>query len=71
MASLPLGVGQHVPTLVFREYRGQVCQVAHSAWLVNVVLVIKNEKGKWRVYVDCTDINKGCLKDPYPVPRID
>ena len=50
---------------------GFIEKVAHSAWLANVVLVMKNEKGKWRVCVDYTDLNKACPKDPYPVPRID
>ena len=50
---------------------GFIEEVAHSAWLANVVLVTKKEKGKWRVCVDYTDLNKACPKDPYPVPRID
>ncbi|KAM2012356.1 hypothetical protein ACFX1T_024231 [Malus domestica] len=50
---------------------GFIEDVAHSAWLANVVLVMKKEKGKWSVCVDYTDLNKACLKDPYPVPRID
>ncbi|KAM1486976.1 hypothetical protein ACFX2I_001095 [Malus domestica] len=50
---------------------GFIKEVAHSAWLANVVLVMKKEKGKWRVCVDYTDLNKACPKDHYPVPRID
>ncbi|KAM2867723.1 hypothetical protein COP2_023615 [Malus domestica] len=46
-------------------------EVAHSTWLANVVLVMKKEKGKWRVYVDYIDLNKACPKDPYLVPQID
>ncbi|KAM1624039.1 hypothetical protein ACFX2K_022273 [Malus domestica] len=46
-------------------------EVAHSVWLANVVLVMKNEKGKWRVCVDYTDLNKACPKDSYPIPLID
>ena len=26
---------------------------------------------KWRVYIDYTDLNKACPKDPFPLPRID
>ncbi|KAI5335482.1 hypothetical protein L3X38_025615 [Prunus dulcis] len=29
------------------------------------------EEGKWRVCVDYTDLNKACLKDNFPLPRID
>ncbi|KAM2783892.1 hypothetical protein COP1_013330 [Malus domestica] len=47
---------------------GFIEEVAHSAWLANVVLVMKKENGKWRVCVDYTDFNKACPKDPYPVP---
>ena len=46
-------------------------EVAHSAWLANIVLVMKKEKGKWRVCVYYTDLNKACPNDPYAVPRID
>ena len=38
--------------------------------LVNVVMV-KKTKGKWRMCVDFTDLNKACPKDSYPFPRID
>ncbi|KAM1252361.1 hypothetical protein ACFX2J_040374 [Malus domestica] len=46
-------------------------KVAHSAWLANIVLVMKKKKGKWKVCVDYTDLNKAYPKDNYPVPRID
>ena len=49
---------------------GFIEEVAHSAWLANVVLVMKKKKGKCRVCVDYTDLNKACPKDNYPVPRI-
>ncbi|KAM1296823.1 hypothetical protein ACFX2F_023845 [Malus domestica] len=42
-------------------------EVAHPARLANVVLVMKKENGKWRVYVDYTNLNKACPKDPYLV----
>ncbi|KAM1746787.1 hypothetical protein ACFX11_013386 [Malus domestica] len=47
---------------------GFIEEVAHSAWLANVVLVMKKENGKLRVCVDYTDFNKACPKDPYPIP---
>ncbi|KAI5350508.1 hypothetical protein L3X38_003399 [Prunus dulcis] len=46
-------------------------EVSYSEWLANVVLVAKQEKGKWRVCVDYTDLNKACPKDSFPLPRID
>ncbi|CAL2266901.1 unnamed protein product [Prunus armeniaca] len=46
-------------------------EVSYSEWLANVVLVVKQEKGKWRVCVDYTDLNKACPKDNFPLPRID
>ncbi|CAL2241574.1 unnamed protein product [Prunus armeniaca] len=50
---------------------GFIEEVSYSEWLANVVLVAKQEKGKWRVCVDYTDLNKACLKDNFPLPRID
>ena len=38
-------------------------------WLANVVMVKKNN-GKWRMCVDFIDLNKACLKDSLPLPRI-
>ena len=38
--------------------------------LVNVVMV-KKANGNWRMCVDFMDLNKACLKDSYPLPRID
>ena len=39
-------------------------------WLANTV-VVKKKCEKWRVFVDFTDLNKACPKDPFPMPRID
>ena len=33
--------------------------------------MVKKKNEKWRVYVDFTNLNKACLKDPFPMPRID
>nr|KYP57969.1 Transposon Ty3-I Gag-Pol polyprotein [Cajanus cajan]KYP58001.1 Transposon Ty3-I Gag-Pol polyprotein [Cajanus cajan] len=38
--------------------------------MANVVLV-KKRSGKWRMYVDYTDLNKAYPKDSYPLPSID
>ena len=45
-------------------------EVYDPKWLANVVMV-KKANGKWRMCVDFTKLNKACLKDNYPVPRID
>ena len=45
-------------------------EVYYPEWLANVVMV-KKENGKWRMCVDFTDLNKVCLKDSFPLPRID
>ena len=45
-------------------------EVYYPNWLANVVMV-KKANGKWRMYVDFTDLNKVCPKDSYPLPRID
>ena len=48
---------------------GAIREVEYPEWLANVVLVKAN--GKWRLYIDFTDINKACSKDSFPLPRID
>ena len=45
-------------------------EVKYLKWLANVVVVPK-KGGKWRVCVDCTDLNDACPKDSFPLPRID
>ena len=49
---------------------GVIKEVFYLEWLDNT-MVVKNKSGKWRVCVDFTDLNKACLKDPVPMPRID
>ena len=49
---------------------GAISEVKYPEWLANVVLV-KKANGKWRLCIDFTDINKACLKDSFPLPRID
>ena len=33
--------------------------------------MVKKKSGKWQVCVDFMDLNKACLKDPFPMPKID
>ena len=49
---------------------GLIREVKYPEWLANVVVVPK-KGGKWRVCVDYTDLNDACLKDSFPLPRID
>ena len=49
---------------------GAIKEVFYPEWLANTV-VMKKKKGKWRVCVDFTNLNKACPKDPFPMPRID
>ena len=48
---------------------GFIREVYYPDWLANVVMV-KKANGKWRMYVDFTDLNRACSKDSYPLPRI-
>lgn len=45
-------------------------EVTYCDWIANLVLVRKSN-GKWRMCVDFTDLNKACLKDSFPLPKID
>ena len=49
---------------------GAIKEVFYSEWLANMV-VVKKKSGKWRVWVDFTNLNKACPKDPFPMPKID
>ena len=45
-------------------------EVYYPEWLANVVMV-KKANGKWRMYVNFTDLNSTFPKDSFPLPRID
>lgn len=47
-----------------------VKEIQYPNWLSNVVLVHKSN-GKWHMYVDFTNLNAACPKDPYPQSNID
>ena len=49
---------------------GAIREVEYPEWLANVVLG-KKANGKWRLCIDFTDINKACMKDSFPLTRID
>ena len=49
---------------------GVIKEVFYLKWLANTIMV-KKKNGKWRVCVDFTNLNKACLKDHFPMPKID
>ena len=49
---------------------GAIKEIFYLEWLANTV-VVKKKSGKWRVYIDFTDLNKACPKDPFPMLKID
>ena len=51
------------------KHAGAIKKVFYPEWLANIV-VVKKKSGKWWVCVDFTDLNKACLKDPFPMPQI-
>ena len=42
----------------------------YPKWLTNVVMV-KNAKGKWKICINYTDLNKACPTNSFLLPRID
>lgn len=44
-------------------------EVQYPTWVANLALV-KKANGKWRMYVDFTDLNRAYPKDHYPLPSI-
>ena len=49
---------------------GAIREVEYPEWLANIVLV-KKVNGKWRLFIDFTDVNRACSKDSFPLPWID
>ena len=49
---------------------GTIKEVFFPEWLANTVVVRKKNE-KWRVCVDFTDLNRACLKNPFPMTKID
>ena len=49
---------------------GTIKEVFYPEWLANTV-VVKKKSGKWQVCVDFADLNRACLKNPFPMPWID
>jgi hypothetical protein len=49
---------------------GFIHEIQYPSWLENVVMA-KKKNGKWRICTNFTDLNKSCLKDDFPLSRID
>jgi hypothetical protein len=49
---------------------GVIREVTYPEWLANTVM-LKKANQKWRMCIDFTDLNKACLKDEFPLLRID
>ena len=49
---------------------GAIKEIFFPKWLANTV-VVRKKNGKWRVCVDFIDLNRACLKDPFPMLKID
>lgn len=52
------------------EAAGLVRGVLRPTWLTNPAVVHK-ANGKWRLFIDFTDLNKACLKDLFPLSHIE
>jgi len=49
---------------------GAIKEVFFPEWLANTV-VVRKKNGKWRVCVDFMDLNRACLKELFPMPKVD
>ena len=52
------------------KWIGAIKEMFYPEWLANIV-VVKKKNRKWQVCMDFTNLNKACLKDPFPIPWID
>ncbi|XP_075662899.1 uncharacterized protein LOC142632355 [Castanea sativa] len=48
---------------------GAIKEAFFPEWLA-ITVVVKKKNDKWRVFVDFTDLNQACLKDPFPMLKI-
>ena len=55
---------------VAKFIKANVIRKSHySDWLANVIITSK-KRGKWRVCVDFTDLNKACQKDSFHYQKL-
>jgi len=49
---------------------GFIREIMYLDWLANMV-IMKKSTGKWRIYIDFTNLNKACPNDSFPLLKID
>src|SRR3954463_15939800 len=59
-------IGEEVARLLSAEF---IREIYHSEWLANVIMVPKKDDSL-RMCIDFKHINRACLKDHFPLPRI-
>lgn len=52
-----------------QKHNGFVIEVYYLDWLANMA-VVQKKNDKWHVCINFTDLNKVCLKDKFPLPKI-
>jgi len=62
-----LAAREEVEELLSTDFIRETCYIT---WLAKVFMVTE-ANGKWRMYVDYTNLDKACPKDSYPLPNID
>ena len=60
-----------INTEVDKLVKADFIQETNYPYLIANVVLIKKTNSNWRVCVDFTDLKKACLKDNFPLPRID
>jgi hypothetical protein len=50
---------------------GFIREIKKTKWVANPVMVPKKDTAVLRMCIDFTSLNKHCLKDHFPLPRID
>ncbi|GJT78208.1 reverse transcriptase domain-containing protein [Tanacetum coccineum] len=46
---------------------GILQEVKYQTW-VSIPMVVKKDNRRWKLRVDFTNINKACIREPYPLP---
>ncbi|GKV04619.1 hypothetical protein SLEP1_g16762 [Rubroshorea leprosula] len=59
-----------IPTELTVHKLSFIRRVEYSEWVSNPLLV-KKQNGKWRMYIEFTNLNEACPKDPHPLPNVE
>jgi hypothetical protein len=62
-----MAIGEEIARLLAARF---IREVFHPEWIANPILVQKKNR-TWWMCVDYTNLNKACLKVPYPLLWID